>query len=148
MFSKNLIVAGILAATLASADVPLSVQHDATNSLAESVGIASTRNLRAMTEQTALGATAAQALLCANIGTGNGQLASEDQLRDLALLGPVEAEDIQSCCGLCSNSILCVAFDFQPLLSLEACILSRSRTGRRGNLIDLVDLVDLSVGIL
>ena len=145
MFFKNLIVAGILAASLASADVPLSVQHDATNSLAESVGIASTRNLRVMTEQTAQGVMAAQAVQCGNIGSGDAQLVNRDQLLDLDVLGSVDADNIQSCCNACANSILCIAFDFQPLLSLEACVLSRSRVGRQGNLIDLIDLVDLSI---
>ncbi|CAI5713061.1 unnamed protein product [Peronospora farinosa] len=157
MFSKILIVAGILASTLASADVPLSVQHDATNSLVESVGIASTRNLRVMTEQTALGETTTQASQCDNIGSGDAQLANGlqllnldllgnqlldldllgNQLLDLDVLGSVAADNIQSCCNACVNSVLCIAFNFQPLLSLEACVLSRSRVGRQGGLINL-----------
>lgn len=147
MFSKIYIVAGILASTLASADVPLSVQHDATNSLVESVGIASTRNLRVMTEQTALGETTTQASQCDNIGSGDAQLANGlqllnldllgNQLLDLDVLGSVAADNIQSCCNACVNSVLCIAFNFQPLLSLEACVLSRSRVGRQGGLINL-----------
>ena len=56
MLSTNLILAGILAAGLASADVPHSAQHDTTYSLAKSVGTSSIRNLRTMTEPTALDA--------------------------------------------------------------------------------------------
>lgn len=59
MFTKNLILAGILAAGLVSADVSLSTQHtDAIETLPESVGISTTRSLRAMTKPTAPGDTA------------------------------------------------------------------------------------------
>ncbi|RQM10802.1 hypothetical protein DD237_008382 [Peronospora effusa] len=57
MFSTNLILAGILAAGLASADVPLFAHNDATYSLAEPVGVSTTRNLRYMPKPTAVDGT-------------------------------------------------------------------------------------------
>lgn len=149
MFSKNLIVAGILAANLAanlaSANVPLSVQHDATNSLAESVGISSTRNLRTMTEQTALGATAVLDFLCDNIGNEGGILANRNQLLDLDVIASIGVGSAQECCNACVNNDLCIAFNFQPLLLLESCLLARSREGLLGGLLNLNAVVDLDI---
>ena len=139
MFSKNLILAGILAAGLASADVPLSVERDATYALTESAGIANNRNLRAMVEPIASGMT--QTSLCNNIGGNNGQLANGAQLLDLDVILSIGANNAQACCNACANNLLCIAFNFQS----DACQLARSREGLLGNLIDLNALVDLSI---
>lgn len=118
MLSKNLIVAGILAANLASADVPLSMQHDTTYSVAESVGIASARNLRAITDQIPLGSTA-KASQCDNIGSAT-QLANGGDLLSLGLVASILGgpNDIQTCCNACVTNDLCLAFNIDPLLNV------------------------------
>ncbi|CAH0479554.1 unnamed protein product [Peronospora belbahrii] len=85
MFSKILILVGILAASNASADVPLSVEHGVTYALAESIGISSTRSLRAMTEQTAMSVTASS--VCDTMSDKSGGLLNLLVLLDLILIG-------------------------------------------------------------
>ncbi|CAH0515129.1 unnamed protein product [Peronospora belbahrii] len=97
MYSKILILVGILAAGIASADVPLSVEHDVTYALAESVGISSTRSLRAMTEQTAMSVTASS--VCDTMSEKSGGLLDLLVLLDLTLIGATDAKDFQACCN-------------------------------------------------
>jgi len=138
MFSKNLILAGILAAGLASADV---LQHDATYSLTRTDGISSIRNLRAMTEQTALSAKAAQALLCDNIGSEGTELLDRAQLLDLSVILSLGAASAYECCTACVDNDLCVAFNFRPLVQVRACLLGGSRVdGQSGGLLNVAGL--------
>ena len=163
MFSTNLILAGILAAGLASADVPLSAQHDATLSLTEPVGVSSTRNLRAMMKPTAMDGTnwsphtyqtephvtstptyhmmpnantagsPSSDFQCNNIGgDGGAQAENGAQLLDLDVIVSIGADSVQACCNACANTNLCIAFNFQPLLVTNACVLARSRDGTVG----------------
>lgn len=158
MLSANLILAGILAAGLASADIPLSAQHDATNSLANSVGISSTRNLRAMTEPTALDGTTwasptyqTEQHYVKSTPTyqmkpytdtagspshaswcdniGDDGGAQVENGLDLDVIVSIGADSIQACCNACVNTNICIAFKFQPLLVTDVCVLARLRDG-------------------
>lgn len=142
MFSKNLILSGILAAGLASADI---LQHDAIYSLTNPVGISATRNLRTMTKQTAMDATVAKTFQCDNIGNEGTEIVDRGQLLDLDVILTLGTESAQACCNACVNDDLCVAFSFRPLLQLEACVLAGARSGQSGGLLDLVALVDLDI---
>lgn len=175
MFSKTLILASILAAGLASADVPTSMQHDATVALTESVGASNTRNLRAMTEQTALGATTPISpmeqstmdhtapthteetkpvvdgteiwtlpLQCGN--TGGASIANGNIL-DLDVIVSLGAESAQACCNACVNTNLCIAFNFQPLLVINACVLARSTNDEVEGLLGSLISVDADVNL-
>lgn len=142
MLSKNLIVAGILAANLASADVPLSLQHDTSYSVAESVGIVNARNLRAITDQTTLGNTATKASQCDNIASAT-QLANGGDLLNLGLVASIlgGTSDIQACCNACVTNDLCLAFNIDPLLNV--CVvagLGDILGGGDGNGLDLLNL--------
>ncbi|CAI5707337.1 unnamed protein product [Peronospora farinosa] len=158
MFSTNLILAGILAAGLASADVPLFAHHDATYSLAGPVGVSSTRNLRAMPKPTAVDGTTwsphtyeaephteptyqmmpnfdtagspSPASQCNNIGgDGGAPVENGAQLLDLDVIVSIGADSVRACCNACANTNLCIAFNFQPLLVTNVCVLARSRDG-------------------
>ncbi|CAI5707325.1 unnamed protein product [Peronospora farinosa] len=148
MFSTNLILAGILAAGLASADVPLFAQHDATYSLAGPVGVSSTRNLRAMPKPTAVDGTTWSPHTyqsephvkstptyqtehdCNNIGgDGGAPVENGAQLLDLDVIVSIGADSVRACCNACANTNLCIAFNFQPLLVTNVCVLARSRDG-------------------
>ncbi|CAI5707171.1 unnamed protein product [Peronospora effusa] len=172
MFSTNLILAGILAAGLASADVPLFAHNDATYSLAEPVGVSTTRNLRAMPKPTAVDGTTwsphtyqaephvkstptyqteqtyqteptyqmmpnfdtagspSPASQCNNIGgDGGAPVENGAQLLDLDVIVSIGAESVRACCNACANTNLCIAFNFQPLLVTNVCVLARSRDG-------------------
>lgn len=178
MFSTNLILAGILAAGLASADVPLFAHHDATYSLAGPVGVSSTRNLRAMPKPTAVDGTTwsphtyeaephvkptptyqakphvmstptyqteptyqmmpnfdtagspSPSSQCNNIGgDGGAPVENGAQLLDLDVIVSIGADSVRACCNACANTNLCIAFNFQPLLVTNVCVLARSRDG-------------------
>ena len=158
MLSTNLILAGILAASLASADVPLSAQHDATYSLVESIGIPSTRNLRAMTKQTALYGTTwtpqkehyatstptyykkpsnADASWCDSIsGDGDAQADNGNQLLSIGLFVSIGPDSVKTCCYKCVDIGVCLAFSFQPLLVTDVCVMARLNDGTAEDLSD------------
>ena len=167
MLSTNLVLASILAASLASADVPLSAQHDATYSLAKS----GTRNLRTMMKPTAQDATnwappahqaehyatstptyhmkpnagsPSEALWCDNIGGDSGAQAGNGLNLDVIL--SIGADSARACCNACVNTNLCVAFNFQPLLVTDLCLLARLRDGIVEGQPD--SLIDLNVAAL
>lgn len=156
MLSTNLILAGILAAALTSADVPLSAQHDAAYTMAESVGISGTRSLRVMTEPTALDGTSwttpthqtkpyatstptyqtqpythsagspPQTARCNSI-IGNGSAEPKNGNQLLEVIVSIGADSIQACCNECANTKLCIAFNLQSFLITNVCVLARSR---------------------
>ncbi|CAI5707333.1 unnamed protein product [Peronospora farinosa] len=150
MFSTNLILAGILAAGLASADVPLFAHHDATYSLAGPVGVSSTRGASrqvdtdvpdgAPTYQTEptyqmmpnfdTAGSPSPASQCNNIGgDGGAPVENGAQLLDLDVIVSIGADSVRACCNACANTNLCIAFNFQPLLVTNVCVLARSRDG-------------------
>lgn len=168
MLSTNLILAGILAAALASADVPLSAQHDAAYSMVESVDISGTRSLRAMTEPTALdgtswsppthqtqpyadstGSPSYTARCNSIIGDGSAEAKNGNQL--LEVIVSIGADSIQACCNACAKTRLCIAFNLQSFLLTNVCVLARSRArtaeGQSGSSTALTNILNANLFI-
>ena len=81
---------------------------------------------------------------CNNIGgDGADQVRRGDQLLDLDVIVSIGVASLQACCNACANTIVCIAFTFQPLLVTNACVLARLGDGTAAGQQDSNSLLNL-----
>ena len=82
---------------------------------------------------------------------GGAQVDNGAQLLDLDVSVSIGSDSVRTCCNVCVKTNLCVAFNFQPLLVTNVCLLASLRDGtmrgQPGNLIGSNALVDVDANV-